>query len=87
MEPIDGYWPLWLLVTLAGSIALWFYTNGLAALIAFVGMYGGIGAIMQSMGLNIFGVERKVAMQRVSNFHSCICCQQPVKVVSLYDKH
>ncbi len=87
LEPFDGYWPLWLLVTIIASIVFWLYTNWLAALIAFVGLYGGLGAIMQSMGLNIFGIERKVVMQRVSNYHSCICCEQPVKVVNLHEKH
>jgi len=81
LEPLDGYWPAWLGVTLVASLIVWLYSTWLAAFIGWIGLYAGVGYILQSMGFNMFGKQRLVSMQRVSKYHSCIGCSQPAKTV------
>jgi hypothetical protein len=85
-EPIDGYWPLWLMLALTASILVGIYTTVTAGVLSFLGLYLGLGYIFQSAGFNIFGRERLVELQRVSKVHTCISCEQPTKTVSLHDR-
>jgi hypothetical protein len=86
MEPIDGYWPLWLVVTLVASVALGNYTTIIAGVLTFLGLYFGLGYILQLVGYNIFGKERQVELRRISKVHTCLQCNQPAKVVPLHDR-
>lgn len=80
-EPEDGYWPLWLAISLAVGAVTWYYSSFiLGALIALALHFGG-GYGLQRAGLNIFGRERRVTYPRTSSFRTCICCQQTVKEV------
>jgi len=86
MEPIDGYWPGWLVASLVLSVLVWIYSTWLAALITLIGVYAGLGYVLQAMGFNLFGRTRLVALQRVTQYHSCICCEQTVKKVPVGKK-
>ena len=82
-EPVDGYWPAWLLASIfMGLLAAW-YINWSSALIVFAGMYAGLGYLLQSMDVNIFGKLRRASMERSSEVHSCICCSSPTKKTGL----
>ena len=86
IEPIDGYWPLWLIVSIIISLLMVWYTTWAAALIVFVGLYAGLGYILQQLDINIFGKARQVVMPRSSEVHLCICCKQPAKKVTTRSK-
>lgn len=78
-EPEDGYWPGWLVLVLVFAAVIWYFSYfWVAALVAIVGYLLG-GYLLQWMGINVFGRERKVEYQRKSSFHNCIRCGQPVK--------
>lgn len=83
LEPLDGYWPAWLLLSLLASLVFGFYFTWSSAFILFVGLYAGIGYILQSMDVNIFGKQRKVSMDRSTDVHLCICCNKPSKKTGL----
>jgi hypothetical protein len=81
-EPEDGYWPVWLLLTLitAGLIWYWFsFPAGLAVAVVFFGVGG---YLLQRLGVNIFGSKRMVEQQRRSTHFNCISCGQPAKEVA-----
>jgi hypothetical protein len=46
-------------------------------------MYAGLGYVLQSMEVNIFGKLRRVSMERSTEVHSCICCCSPTKKTGL----
>jgi hypothetical protein len=48
-----------------------------------IGLYAGVGYILQSMEINIFGKHRRVTMDRSTDVHACICCQSPTKKTGL----
>jgi hypothetical protein len=79
VEPLDGYWPLWLLASLIAGGVTWYYssffTGGLTALGLFV--IGGI--LIHLAGVNIFGGERRLIEDRSTTYYSCLRCKQPVK--------
>ena len=80
-EPVDGYWPLWLLVSIVVGVtfaiaSVWWY-----GLMVGVLCYFGLGFSLQKFGVNIFGKETLVSQQRSSTFRTCICCEQPVKEI------
>lgn len=83
IEPIDGYWPGWLIASLLVSLLFGWYFTWSSALILFLGMYVGLGYIFQSMDVNIFGKQRTVHMERSSDIYTCICCKNPTKKTSL----
>lgn len=85
-EPTDGYWPVWLLACSLISIYIVWCSTWLAGGLAFVSLYAGLGYLMQSVGLNIFGKERSVELPRSSTTYSCVRCSQPAKVISLSKK-
>lgn len=81
-EPEDGYWPAWLIISmLAGGYAghRWSWPGGLAVA---AGLFLVAGWGIHAAGLNIFGRVREVEQRRRSVFHSCLCCNRPVKEVS-----
>ena len=81
-EPVDGYWPLWLLISLVAGVVTWFYSSFAVGALVAAGLYVAVGYGLQRAGLNIFGAERRVSQQRSSSFRTCICCQQTVKEVA-----
>lgn len=83
LEPVDGYWPAWLIVSLVLSLISLWYFGWRSALIAFVGLYVGLGYVLHSMDLNIFGKQRRVTMDRTTEIHRCICCSEPAKKTGL----
>ena len=83
IEPIDGYWPVWLIASLLLSLIFGWYFTWTSALIVFVGLYAGLGYILQTMDVNIFGKQRKVSMDRSTDIHACICCSKPTKKTGL----
>jgi len=85
-EPTDGYWPAWLLASLAISAFVIWETGWLAGSLAFLGVYGGIGYLMQSLGCNIFGKKRNVEISRTSSNYACVRCSHPAKPLSFSRK-
>lgn len=83
LEPLDGYWPALLGISVIASLIVWLYSTWLAALIFWFGSYLGLGYILQSMGFNIFGKQRTVSMPRTSKHHQCIGCGQTAKEVPI----
>ncbi|MFM8570061.1 MAG: hypothetical protein ACKOAU_00550 [Pirellula sp.] len=83
IEPVDGYWPAWLVISVVLSMIVGWYFGWKSAMIAFLGLYPGMGFVLQSMDINIFGKQRKVVMDRTSEVHLCICCSKPTKKTSL----
>lgn len=83
IEPVDGYWPAWLIASILGSVLTGWYLGWKSALIVLIGMYAGVGYLLQSMEVNIFGKQRKVSMDRTTDVHSCICCERPTKKTGL----
>jgi hypothetical protein len=85
-EPIDGYWPAWLLISLLLSVVVVWRTTWIAGGLAFLSLYVGLGYLLQSVGFNLFGVERNVELPRSSTSHRCLRCGQNAKPVSLSKK-
>lgn len=83
IEPVDGYWPAWLVASLLMSLLSGWYFGWKSALIVLIGLYAGVGYILQSMEINIFGKHRRVTMDRSTDVHACICCQSPTKKTGL----
>lgn len=83
IEPIDGYWPGLVCVSILVSLLIAWKFTWSAALIAFLTLFAGVGTILQSMQFNIFGKQRHVSMPRTSNHHSCICCNSETKITSI----
>ncbi len=82
-EPIDGYWPGWLLLASITGFAVGLYFTWIAGILTFLTMFVGVGWVLHAMQFNIFGREREVLMERINNYHPCICCQSETKVTSL----
>jgi len=85
-EPIDGYWPAWLLASILISIWVLWRTTWIAGGLTFLCLYVGLGFLLQFVGLNIFGKERSVALPRSTTSYSCVRCMQPAKPVSFSSK-
>jgi hypothetical protein len=85
-EPTDGYWPAWLVVSCVVAAYVVWRTTWLAGGLAFLGLYLLVGGLMQAMGLNIFGKERRVELPRSSTTYACARCTHPAKLVSLSPK-
>jgi hypothetical protein len=81
VEPLDGYWPVWLAVSLIVGGVTWYYSSFLAALIAAMALFLIGGILIHKLGINIFGGERRVVEERTSTYYTCICCKQQVKEV------
>jgi hypothetical protein len=82
-EPTDGYWPAWLLgCGLVASYVVW-QTTWLGGGLVFLGLYFGVGVLLQKAGLNIFGKERSVELPRSSKTYHCVHCAQPAKLITL----
>lgn len=79
VEPEDGYWPVWLIFVLIAFAVLWYYTSFLWAAGLAITAYVLGGYLLQKLGLNVFGRERKVEHPRKSSFHTCVSCNQTVK--------
>jgi hypothetical protein len=82
-EPTDGYWPAWLLVSAVIATYVAWQTTWLAGGLAFLGLYPGIGYLLQTAGVNIFGKEKSVELPRSSKKYTCVRCSQPAKLVTL----
>jgi hypothetical protein len=82
-EPLDGYWPLWLLATLVAGVVTWYVTTWWIGILLTVLMYAVGGYQLQRAGLNIFGSESLVTRPRSSSYRTCIRCQQPVKEIKI----
>jgi len=81
LEPEDGYWPAWLLVVLVVGAVIWYFTSFWWGAGMAIVLYAGGGYGMQRAGLNLFGKTRQVEYQRKSEVHTCISCEEPVKVL------
>ncbi len=80
-EPVDGYWPFWLVISiivgmLVWSLTLWWFGVFFGILLFTAGGYG-----LQKKGFNIFGSESIVTHERTSCYRTCIRCQQPAKEI------
>jgi hypothetical protein len=80
-EPEDGYWPLLLIASLVVGALTWILNSFLAALLIWVGGFAGGAYALHRAGVNVFGREKQVTQQRSSAYHTCTCCQQPVKQI------
>jgi hypothetical protein len=78
-ETDDGFWPIWLVLTILAAILVGYYANFLIALGTAVVLFGGGGFALQKTGLNIFGRLRSVELTRKSSYYTCLGCQQPVR--------
>lgn len=85
-EPMDGYWPAWLLACVLVAIYMVWRTTWIAGVLTLISLYAGLGFLLQSVGFNIFGKERSVELPRSSTTHTCVRCSQPAKPVSLSKK-
>ena len=83
LEPEEGYWPVLLLLTLLLAIVVWAWTSFAWGLLFAILLYCIGGYLLNRLGINIFGRERKVEHQRKSRIYLCICCHQPVKELKL----
>jgi len=81
VEPLDGYWPLWLIVALIVLGVTWYYTSFLSALLAAIAVFAIGGFLIHRAGVNIFGGERRVTEDVTSTYYVCMCCQQAVREV------
>jgi hypothetical protein len=79
VEPLDGYWPLWLIVAILAGGLTWYNASFLAALFTAMALFVIGGYLLHRFAVNIFGGERRVIQQRTSTYHTCICCKQPVR--------
>jgi len=82
-EPIDGYWPLWLLIALVAGAVVWYLTTWWIGILLAILLYGLGGYQLQKSGINIFGKESLVTQPRSSSYRTCIQCQQPVKEIQV----
>ena len=82
-EPVDGYWPLWLLLSVIAGAVVWYNTTAIAALLTTIGLYAGAGYLMQSAGINIFGKSKRVELQQSRKVYSCNRCNQRSKQIEL----
>jgi hypothetical protein len=78
-EPEDGYWPLLLIGSLLLAILIWIMSSFVAGLLSWLVIFVGGAYILHRAGVNVFCRELEVARPRSSAYHTCICCQQPVR--------
>lgn len=83
LEPEGGYWPALLLLTLLFLVIVWAWTSFAWGLLFAILLYCVGGYLLHSLGVNIFGRERRVEHQRKSRVYLCLCCQEPVKELKL----
>jgi hypothetical protein len=81
-EPEDGYWPVWLILTLITAGLIWYWFSFPAGLVVAVVFFGVGGYLLQRLGVNIFGSKRMVEQQRRSTHYNCISCGLPAKEVA-----
>jgi hypothetical protein len=83
VEPLDGYWPIWLIVSLIVGGLSWYYywAQWLPSALTALGVFVLGGNFIHNLGLNIFGGRREIVEQRTSTYHTCIRCHQRVKEV------
>jgi hypothetical protein len=87
LEPVDGFWPLWLLLSVIASAVVWYNTTAIAAIITAIGLYAGAGYLMQAAGINIFGKSKRVELLQRKKVYSCRQCSQRSKQVELPPSH
>ncbi len=80
-EPLDGYWPAWLLLALVVSAFTWYFGTFLIALLTAILLFTLGGLLLQALGLNIWGRKRVVEQRRTTKFHTCVACHERVKEV------
>ena len=88
-EPVDGYWPLWLGISLVVSLigcyfAIWwfgFFKAMLFGIFLAIAVFVAGGYWLQRKGFNIFGTEAMVTHERSSSYRTCIRCQQTTKEI------
>jgi hypothetical protein len=82
VEPLDGYWPLWLILSLIVGGVTWYYSASfLSALATAIALFAIGGFLIHRAGVNIFGGERRVTHELTSTHYTCVRCQQPVREV------
>ncbi len=81
LEPQEGYWPLLLIAVIAAAWFVWSRRSFGSALLWVLFGFPLIGGLLQAVGINIFGKQRRVEHSRKSRFRRCLCCQQPVKEI------
>lgn len=82
-EPEDGYWPALLLLTLTISLVVWSWSSFQWATLFALVTFGLGGLVLHSLGINIFGRERRIEHPRKSFVHHCISCREPVKELQI----
>ena len=79
MEPQEGYWPLLLIALMVAASFVWSqFSFGWASLFLLLG-FPILGLLLQLMGWNIFGRQRRVEHRRTAQYYRCLYCDQPVK--------
>jgi hypothetical protein len=81
IEPEDGYWPLLLIGSLVLSVLTWIASSFSAGLLIGLAAFGGGAYALHRAGVNVFGRENEITQPRSSVYHTCICCQQPVREI------
>jgi hypothetical protein len=82
LEPEDGYWPLVLLISVVVGALTWILTFSFwTAVVILLGGFAGGAYALQRAGVNVFGRENEVKQARTTSYHTCICCQQPVREI------
>ncbi len=75
----SGWWPFLLMGgMIVGLVALFSYSFLVAAGIG-LGTAAAAAFLLHRAGVNVFGRENKVVQPRVSTYHTCISCKEPVK--------
>jgi hypothetical protein len=82
VEPLDGYWPLWLVASLIVGGLTWYYgANFAAGAWTALALFILGGFLIHRAGINIFGGERRIVEERTTTYYSCLRCKQPVKEI------
>jgi hypothetical protein len=81
VEPLDGYWPVWLIVSLIAFGVTWYNTSFYPAAAVAIALFLIGGYLVHRAGINIFGGERRVTHDVTSTHYQCICCQQSAREV------
>ncbi|MEM9802000.1 MAG: hypothetical protein AAGA20_16870 [Planctomycetota bacterium] len=80
-EPIDGIWPLMVLVYLVLFVVLWIKASFIASIGLTTLIVVGVGFLLQKVGISVLGASREVVYRRRTTEYPCIACGEPTRVL------